>query len=148
MPSRVDRIRHLARTTNLAPEAYELRRLNKIAHLDRVAASCGTSCSIWKSCSTFAVPIDLAILFANFRVETKFNAGKIKPVYIGVVKKVCLFWIFWIYPFILQWNTLDWNLLTFVNICQHVSTNVNIWLLQMLTYVNICSHMLTYVDIC
>ncbi len=47
----------------------------------------------------------------------------------------------------LQWNTLDWNLLTFVNICQHMSTNVNICQ-HMLTYVHICSHMLTYDNIC
>ena len=74
----------------LAPEAYELRRSNKIDIWSFGCIVC-KSCSIWKSCSTFAVPIDFGDSIHNFRVETKFNAGKIKPAYIGVVKKFVYF---------------------------------------------------------
>ena len=69
----------------LAPEAYELRRSNKI--------------DIWSfGCIVYEL-FNLEKLFNNrhpdrlrdsirtFRVDTNFNAGKIRPLYVPVVKK-------------------------------------------------------------
>ena len=72
----------------LAPEAHELRRSNKI--------------DIWSfGCIVYELfnleklfnnrsPDKLRTSILNFRVETHFKAGKIKPSYIGVVKKYLL----------------------------------------------------------
>jgi serine/threonine protein kinase len=69
----------------LAPEAYDLRRSNKI--------------DIWSfGCIVYELfnleklfnirnPDRLRTSILNFRVETHFEAGKIKQSYIGVVKK-------------------------------------------------------------
>ncbi len=69
----------------LAPEAHDLRRSNKI--------------DIWSfGCIVYELfnleklfnnrsPDKLRTSIINFRVETHFKAGKIKPSYIGVVKK-------------------------------------------------------------
>jgi serine/threonine protein kinase len=69
----------------LAPEAFDLRRSNKI--------------DIWSfGCIVYELfnleklfnirsPDKLRTSILNFRVETHFDAGKIKPSYIGVVKK-------------------------------------------------------------
>ena len=73
----------------LAPEAHELRRSNKI--------------DIWSfGCIVYELfnleklfnnrhPDRLRDSIRNFRVETNFNAGKIKPSYIDVVKKYFYF---------------------------------------------------------
>ena len=75
----------------LAPEAHDLRRSNKI--------------DIWSfGCIVYELfnleklfnirnPDKLRFSIINFRVETHFEAGKIKHPYIGVVKKYLL-----IYP--------------------------------------------------
>jgi serine/threonine protein kinase len=72
----------------LAPEAHELKRSNKV--------------DIWSfGCIVYELfnleklfnnrhPDKLRDTIINFRVETDFKAGKIKPSYIGVVKKYLL----------------------------------------------------------
>jgi serine/threonine protein kinase len=76
----------------LAPEAYELRRSNKI--------------DIWSfGCIVYELfnleklffirsPDKLRTSILNFRVEAHFKAGKIKPSYIGVVKKYSFLTLF------------------------------------------------------
>jgi serine/threonine protein kinase len=76
---------HSGTNNYLAPEAYELRRSNKIDiwsfgwivyelfHLDKLFSN--------------RLPDRLRDSIRNFRVETDFDAGKTKPAYVGVVKK-------------------------------------------------------------
>ena len=80
----------------LAPEAHDLRRSNKI--------------DIWSfGCIVYELfnleklfnirnPDKLRFSIINFRVETHFEAGKIKPSYIGVVKKYVLSYFFFERP--------------------------------------------------
>jgi len=76
----------------LAPEAYDLRRSNKI--------------DIWSfGCIVYELfnleklfnirnPDKLRTSILNFRVEANFEAGKIKASYIGVVKKYLFLTLF------------------------------------------------------
>jgi serine/threonine protein kinase len=76
----------------LAPEAYDLRRSNKI--------------DIWSfGCIVYELfnleklfnlrnPDKLRNSILDFQVETNLNVGKIKPLYVGVVKKYFLFFVF------------------------------------------------------
>jgi serine/threonine protein kinase len=80
----------------LAPEAYDNRRSNKI--------------DIWSfGCIVYELfnleklfnnphPDKLRDSIRNFRAETHFKAGKIKPSYIGVVKKYFLIYPFFVRP--------------------------------------------------
>ena len=72
----------------LAPEAYDLRRSNKI---DIWSFGCIVY-ELFNLEKLFSIrnPDKLRDSIRNFRVETQFNAGKIKPSYIGVVKKYLL----------------------------------------------------------
>jgi serine/threonine protein kinase len=73
----------------LAPEAYDLRRSNKI---DIWSFGCIVY-ELFNLDKLFNIrsPDKLRISIINFRVEeANFNAGKIKPAYIGVVKKYLL----------------------------------------------------------
>ncbi len=75
----------------LAPEAYDLRRSNKI--------------DIWSfGCIVYELfnleklfnlrnPDKLRTLILNFQVEANLKAGKMKPLYFRVVKKYLLFFI-------------------------------------------------------
>ena len=76
----------------LAPEAYELRRSNKI--------------DIWSfGCIVYELfnleklfnnryPDRLRTSILNFQVEKHFEAGKIRPLYVTVIKKYLLLFLF------------------------------------------------------
>ena len=69
----------------LAPEAHDLRRSNKT---DIWSFGC-IAYELFNLGMLFNIrnPDKLRTSILNFRVETHFEAGKIKPSYIGVVKK-------------------------------------------------------------
>ncbi len=76
----------------LAPEAYELRRSNKI---DIWSFGC-IAYELFNLEKLFFIrsPDKLRTSILNFRVEANFKAGKIKASYIGVVKKYLLIYYF------------------------------------------------------
>ena len=64
IPSRANRIKHLARTTIWRPKQMTCDDQIKLTY-GALAALC-TSCSIWKSCSIIAILTTFAVQFAIF----------------------------------------------------------------------------------
>ena len=80
----------------LAPEAYDLRRSNKVDIW-------GFGCIVYELFNLEKLfnnrSLDkLRTSILNFRVEAHLNAGKIKPSYIGVVKKYLLIYLIFVRP--------------------------------------------------
>ena len=77
IPSRANRIKHLARTTIWRPKQMTCDDQIKLTY-GALAASC-TSCSIWKSCFSFAIPLSCANQLIFFKLKQTWNLAKSSP---------------------------------------------------------------------